>query len=249
MILPASAFAEKSGTFTNTDRRVQLAREVIKPPGDARQDLWIIQEIAKRMGLPWNYSGPADVFTEMTEVMPSLQNITWERLVREGAVTYPVDDPHKPGNEIIFTTGFPTESGRGKIVPARVIPPDKLPDVEYRFSHWLSRKECSYASFKACAMSAVRSDGCSMPIDSRIVELRTPIFWRMSAGTPEWVMLAGRLASDSVPPRLTASLKICSAFKNLNAADCPPTISNENVEPAPVHCLGNRRPAREASSW
>jgi formate dehydrogenase major subunit len=131
VILPASAFAEKSGTFTNTDRRVQLAREVIKPPGDARQDLWIIQEIAKRMGLDWRYDGPADVFTEMTQVMPSLQNITWERLVREGAVTYPVDDPDKPGNEIIFTTGFPTESGRGKIVPARVVPPDELPDDEY----------------------------------------------------------------------------------------------------------------------
>jgi hypothetical protein len=71
-----------------------------------------------------------------------------------------------------------------------------------------------------------------MPIDSRIVESRTPIFWRMSAGTPEWVMLAGRLASDSVPPRLTASLKICSAFKNLKAAALPPTMSNANVEPA-----------------
>ena len=131
VILPASAFAEKSGSFTNTDRRVQLAREVIKPPGDARQDLWIIQEIAKRMGLPWNYSGPGEVFTEMAQVMPSLKNITWERLVREGAVTYPVDDPDQPGNEIIFTTGFPTESGRGKIVPAKVLPPDELPDDEY----------------------------------------------------------------------------------------------------------------------
>jgi formate dehydrogenase major subunit len=131
VILPASAFAEKSGTFTNTDRRVQLAREVIKPPGDARQDLWIIQEIARRMGLDWRYNGPADVFTEMTQVMPSLENITWERLVREGAVTYPVDDPEKPGNEIIFTTGFPTESGRGKIVPAHLLPPDELPDDEY----------------------------------------------------------------------------------------------------------------------
>jgi formate dehydrogenase major subunit len=131
VILPASAFAEKSGTFTNTDRRVQLAREVIKPPGDARQDLWIIQEIARRMGLDWRYDGPADVFAEMTEVMPSLKNITWERLVREGAVTYPVDDPDQPGNEIIFTTGFPTESGRGKIVPAHVLPPDELPDDEY----------------------------------------------------------------------------------------------------------------------
>jgi formate dehydrogenase major subunit len=131
VILPASAFAEKSGSFTNTDRRVQLAREVIKPPGDARQDLWIIQEIAKRMGLDWRYDGPADVFTEMTQVMPSLKNITWERLVREGAVTYPVDDPHMPGNEIIFTTGFPTASGRGKIVPAHVIAPDEVPDDEY----------------------------------------------------------------------------------------------------------------------
>ena len=131
VILPASAFAEKSGTFTNTDRRVQLAREVIKPPGDARQDLWIIQEIARRMGLDWNYQGPADVFAEMTQVMPSLNNITWERLVREGAVTYPVDDPLKPGNEIIFTTGYPTESGRGKIVPAHVLPPDELPDDDY----------------------------------------------------------------------------------------------------------------------
>ena len=131
VILPASAFAEKSGTFTNTDRRVQLAREVIKPPGDARQDLWIIQEIARRMGLDWNYDGPAEVYTEMASLMPSLNNISWERLVREGAVTYPADDPNKPGNEIIFTTGFPTESGRGKIVPAKILPPDELPDDEY----------------------------------------------------------------------------------------------------------------------
>src|SRR5471032_105801 len=131
VILPASAFAEKVGTFTNTDRRVQISRAVVDPPGDARQDLWIIQEIAKRMGLDWRYDGPAAVFAEMTQVMPSLKNITWERLVREGAVTYPVDDPHLPGNEIIFTTGFPTESGRGRIVPAHVLPPDELPDDVY----------------------------------------------------------------------------------------------------------------------
>jgi formate dehydrogenase major subunit len=131
VILPASAFAEKVGSFTNTDRRVQISRQVINPPGDARQDLWIIQEIANRMGCGWTYSGAPDVFAEMTEVMPSLKNITWERLEREGAVTYPVDSPDKPGNEIIFTTGFPTKSGRGKIVPARVTPPDEIPDAEY----------------------------------------------------------------------------------------------------------------------
>ncbi|MBV9114569.1 MAG: formate dehydrogenase subunit alpha [Hyphomicrobiales bacterium] len=131
VILPASAFAEKSGSFTNTDRRVQLARQVINPPGDARQDWWIIQEIARRIGLDWNYAGPGEVFTEMASTMPSLKNISWERLEREGAVTYPVDSPDKPGNEIIFTTGFPTPSGRGKIVPARLLPPDEIPDDEY----------------------------------------------------------------------------------------------------------------------
>src|ERR1700744_5949496 len=103
VVLPASAFAEKSGTFTNTDRRVQLSRPVIKPPGDARQDLWIIQEVAKRLDLDWTYSGPAEVFAEMAMTMPSFKNITWERLEREGAVTYPVDGPDQPAAEITLS--------------------------------------------------------------------------------------------------------------------------------------------------
>jgi formate dehydrogenase major subunit len=131
VVLPASAFAEKSGSFTNTDRRIQLSKPVVSPPGDARQDLWIIQEIGKRLGLDWNYSGPADVFTEMAKTAPFLDNITWERLEREGAVTYPADAPDKPGNEIIFYAGFPTENGRAKIVPANVRAPDEVPDMEY----------------------------------------------------------------------------------------------------------------------
>src|SRR6185312_9529519 len=131
VVLPASAFAEKSGTFTNTDRRVQMAWPVLDPPGDARQDWWIIQEVAKGMGCDWRYTGPADVFTELAQVTPSFANITWERLQREGAVTYPVDGPDQPGNEIIFYAGFPTDSKRGKIVPANLLPPDELPDATY----------------------------------------------------------------------------------------------------------------------
>lgn len=131
VVLPASAFAEKAGSFTNTDRRVQLARPVVAPPGEARQDLAIIQEIARRMGLAWDYAGPADVFAEMAQVMPSFRNITWARLEREGAITYPVDAPDEPGNEIIFATHFPTANGRGRIVPAQVMPPDEVPDAAY----------------------------------------------------------------------------------------------------------------------
>ncbi len=131
VVLPASAHPEKTGTFTNTNRQVQLGREVVPMPGDARQDWWITQEIARRIGLGWNYGHPRDVFAEMAEIMPSLANITWERLEREDAVTYPCDAPDKPGKAVIFGSGFPTQSGRAKIVPTDLTPPDELPDADY----------------------------------------------------------------------------------------------------------------------
>jgi formate dehydrogenase major subunit len=131
VVLPASAHPEKTGTFTNTNRQVQLGREVVPLPGDTRQDWWITQEIARRIGLDWNYSHPRDVFAEMAEIMPSLANITWDRLEREDAVTYPCDAPDKPGNAIIFGTGFPTKSGRARIVPTDLTPPAELPDDDY----------------------------------------------------------------------------------------------------------------------
>ena len=86
VILPASAFPEKTGTFTNTNRQVQIAREVVPTPGDTRQDWWIIQELARRLGLGWQYGHPRDVFAEMAQIMPSLANITWDRVVAEESV-------------------------------------------------------------------------------------------------------------------------------------------------------------------
>jgi formate dehydrogenase major subunit len=134
VILPASAFAEKSGTFTNTDRRVQLGRQAINPPGDARQDLWIIQEIAKRMGLDWQYKGPADVFAEIRQAVPSMAGMTWERLEREESLTYPLTKEGDPGEPIIFKDGvFPTDDGRGRFVPADYIEAAELPDDDYPF--------------------------------------------------------------------------------------------------------------------
>jgi formate dehydrogenase major subunit len=131
VILPATAHAEKTGTFTNTNREIQMGRAVLNPPGDARQDWELIQEMAQRIGLDWNYTHPSDVFAEMTQVMPSLNNITWDRLEREDAVTFPCDAPDQPGNEIMFGDGFPTANGRGRIVPAEIVPPDELPDADY----------------------------------------------------------------------------------------------------------------------
>ena len=133
VILPASAFPEKTGTFTNTDRRVQLGRQAVSPPGDAQQDLWIIQQIANGMGLNWDYSGPRDVFEEMTQCMPSISGITWERLEKDHSVTYPCTSLKDPGQPTIFTETFPTDDGLAQFIPSPLVNADELPDNEYNF--------------------------------------------------------------------------------------------------------------------
>ncbi|MDG2296525.1 MAG: formate dehydrogenase subunit alpha [Paracoccaceae bacterium] len=144
VILPASAFAEKSGTVTNTNRQVQMGRPAVPPPGEAREDWWIEVELANRLGLNWDYQSPADVFAEMKINMASLDNITWDRLSAENAVTYPSLSPEDPGQAIVFGDGFPRTDGRAKFTPASVIAPDDVPDAEYpmilttgrQLEHW-----------------------------------------------------------------------------------------------------------------
>ncbi|OYD80349.1 formate dehydrogenase subunit alpha [Azospirillum brasilense] len=144
VVLPASAWPEKTGTVTNTNRQVQLGRQALPPPGEARQDLWIVNAMARGLGLDWTYEHPRDVFREMKGAMPSLDNITWERLERERSVTYPSLSADDPGQEIVFGDGFPTASGRGRLVPADVIPPAEEPDAEFpmvlttgrQLEHW-----------------------------------------------------------------------------------------------------------------
>jgi formate dehydrogenase major subunit len=144
VILPATAFPEKTGSFTNTDRLVQIGRQAIEPPGDARQDLWIIMQMAQQFGLTWNYSDVSEVFDEMRHTMPSIGGITWDRLQREHGVTYPCHQEGDPGQQVVFTDEFPRESGRARFVPADIIPAAERPDADYpmvlitgrQLEHW-----------------------------------------------------------------------------------------------------------------
>ena len=144
VILPAAAFAEKSGTVTNTNRQVQMGRPAVPPPGEAREDWWITTELAKRLGLNWTYTHPREVFGEMALSMKSLSNITWDRLEVQNAVTYPSLSPTDPGQPIVFGDGFPRANGRARFTPANVIAPDEAPDADYpmimttgrQLEHW-----------------------------------------------------------------------------------------------------------------
>ena len=144
VVLPATAWPEKIGTVTNTDRMVQLGRKAIEPPGEAREDLWIIEQIAHGLGLDWNYRHPREVFNEMRECMHSIAGITWERLERDSSVTYPCENEGDPGQSVVFTDHFPTATGRARFVPADIIPANEQPDVDYpmvlitgrQLEHW-----------------------------------------------------------------------------------------------------------------
>jgi len=131
IIFPASSAAEKNGTFTNTNRQVQMGRKAVNTPGEAREDWKIIIDLANALGMNWQYNHISDVFREMSMVMPSLNNITWERLEKEHSVTYPCDNLSEPGKDIIFVEGYPTEDARGKIVPAQLVSPAEIPDEQF----------------------------------------------------------------------------------------------------------------------
>ena len=133
VILPASSYLEKDGTYTNTDRRVQLGHKVLDPPGEARVDWEVVQELANRIGLGWDYGSPREVFEEMVSLMPSYANLSYDNLGLTGKL-YPNADPeHSDGTVVMFGERFNTADGLAHIVPAEWLPAKELPNSEYPF--------------------------------------------------------------------------------------------------------------------
>jgi formate dehydrogenase major subunit len=203
VVLPATAWPEKTGTVTNTDRMVQLGRPALKAPGDAREDLWIIVELAKRLGLGWAYEKPKQVWDEMRGCMDSIKGITWERLERDSSVTYPCENEGDPGQPVVFQTHFPTATGRGKFVPADLIPAAEQPDKDYPFvlitgrqlEHWhtgaMTRRSGALDAIEPQPVASLHpldlenlsvKPGSIVTVESR--RGRISLYARADAGTP-----------------------------------------------------------------
>jgi predicted molibdopterin-dependent oxidoreductase YjgC len=141
VLLPGVTFAEKDGTFTNTERRVQLVRKAIEPLGDARQDWWITTELAKRILAEsepkvslasfsgWNYTDPSQIMDEVASLTPSYAGINYQRLERGEQLQWPVRDLNHPGTPILHIGQF--ARGVGKFAPIEHIPPAEMPDDDY----------------------------------------------------------------------------------------------------------------------
>ncbi|MEX0703620.1 MAG: formate dehydrogenase subunit alpha [Planctomycetales bacterium] len=133
VVLPAASYFEKDGTYTNTDRRVQLGRKVLEPPGEARADWRIICDLANRLGLAMDYESPAEIFDEFAALTESYRGLSHANLGRDGKL-WPCPDPERgDGAAILFDDAFPTADGRGKFVPCPWKPADELPDDSYPF--------------------------------------------------------------------------------------------------------------------
>jgi formate dehydrogenase major subunit len=131
VVLPAASFAEKSGTFTNTERRVQKVNPAVDPPGEARPDWRIVQSLANRMGANWNYDAPAEIMDEIARVAPIYGGISHDRLEDEGGLQWPCRDSEDPGTKFLYADGFNFEDGTARFVPADMGEPGELPSEEF----------------------------------------------------------------------------------------------------------------------
>jgi len=131
VVLPAATFAEKDGTFTNSERRVQRVRKAIGPVGDAKPDWWIVCEIAKRMGASgFDFSGPEQIMDEIRSLTPSYAGISYERIESEG-IQWPCPSEDHPGTQFLHDGRFPLPSGKGKFIPLEYKESKELPDNDY----------------------------------------------------------------------------------------------------------------------
>ncbi|MEY4977743.1 MAG: hypothetical protein RLZZ352_13 [Pseudomonadota bacterium] len=217
VVLPATAWPEKTGSVTNTDRCVQLGRKAVPAPGQARADAWITEQLARRLGLGWAYGiapdgsasaqaseGIGAVFEEMRALMPSIAGLSWARLQRQGAVTYPVADEADPGQPVVFTQRFPTPSGKARLVPAALTPPAEQPDADYplvlitgrQLEHWhtgsMTRRSSVLDALEPAPVLSLHPDtaarlglaaGASAQVASRRGHIALPV--RLDAGMPQ----------------------------------------------------------------
>ena len=133
VVLPGSSFAEKEGTFANTDRHIQLAHAAVPTPGDARQDLDILVDLSRRLGLATPFETPSEVMDEIARVTPTWRGVSYEKLRRDGALQYPVLTADSPGTPFLFADRFPTADGRALLVPVEYLPPSELPSEEFPY--------------------------------------------------------------------------------------------------------------------
>jgi len=197
VVLPAASSLEKEGTFTNTERRVQLLHKVIEPVEDSKPDWWIIQELARRMGAEWNYSSPKDIFEEIRLVVPQYKGITYARLEKSG-IQWPCPSEEHPGTKILHQDKFPTPNGLARFFPYEYQPPAEVPDDEYPFILTTGR---TYEHFHTGTLTR-KIEGLNILMPEAFVEIHPDDARKMGIKDGDCVIVESRRGAIRVKAKL-----------------------------------------------
>jgi formate dehydrogenase alpha subunit len=252
VILPAASWAEKEGTFTNTDRRVQRVRQALKPRGQSRPDWEIICDLAarieKRLGRPntarWNYEEPEEIFREAAGVATMLRGITYERLEKVG-LQYPVPDETHPGTPFLFAETFP--SGRGQFFPLEYVPVAEPPDDEFPFilttgrllEHWHGGTMTRQSELEALYPEALVE---IHPVDAEQMGLKTGDVVRVASRRGS-VVVRARVTEKTSPGVVFLPMHFAEAAANLLTIDA---LDAQAKIPEFKACAASLQIAREA---
>ena len=224
VILPATSYLEKDGTYTNTDRRVQLGRKVLDPPGEAREDWRILQDVSNRIGLEMHYEHPSEIFDELVSVMPNYAGLHYDNLGLSGKL-YPNPDPeHSDGTVVLFDERFGTDDGKAHLVGAEWLPAKELPTEEFPFilntgrllEHW----HTGSMTRRSYALDAIQPEAhvYMNPDDARAMGVTDGDFVRLSSrrGTIE---TRARLSHRDTPGTCFMPFHFREAAANLLTID------------------------------
>ncbi len=209
VVLPAACFAEKDGTFTNTERRVQRVRKAVEPPGEARPDWKIFRDLSKKMGYEKHYDSAEEVFEEICSLLPQYKGITYARLEREG-LQWPVPDQNHPGTPVLHTETF--TRGRGLFVPEDYLPPVELPDQEYPLAFTTGRDLARY-NFSSMTGKTPEIDEISPEC---FAEFNPADAGRLGVKEKDWVRLTSRRGSVELRATITDRTQEGTVFATYN---------------------------------
>ena len=226
VVLPAACFAEKDGTFTNTERRVQRVRKAVEPPGEARDDWWIIKELSARMGRSMEYGSPVDIWDEIRGLTPSMKGITYERIKDDG-LQWPCCGDEDPGTAYLYCGGkFPM--GRAKFCPAQWKPPAEVPDDEYPFILTTGRRLWHYHT----GTQTRRSAGFEEKFPEELIEINKEDADRLDINNGDYVMAVSRRGKVKVKVWVTDRVLPGVCFMSFHFHEaCSNVLTNDVFDP------------------
>jgi formate dehydrogenase major subunit len=229
VILPACTFAEKDGTFTNTERRVQLLKRALKPLGNSKPDWWIICKIAQKMGFKgFNFNNTSEIMEEIASVTPSYKGISHARL-EEGGLQWPCTDKNDNGTPILHIDKFNTVNGRGELIPLAYKPPLEIPDIEYPLILTTGR---SLYQYHTRTMSGT-VEGLNILYGKEVVEINPVDADILGISTGDVVRVTSRRGSVNAHAELTESTPSGLVAMTFHFPESPTNVlTNPAVDPS-----------------